>query len=369
MLENRLRELATQSTSGPFLSLYLDTQRGDAAQGDRIRVLIKNETQRIRENLGGNGHDQEIERGIRQIETYMQNDLHPETRGVAIFSCPTDDIFIPLQLPVAVRPELAIGSRPHLRQLAALKRQNPRMAVALVDAKFARLFELEFGQVLNEIDLADPDVPRRHDQGGWSQANMQRHVQDHIDRHHKEVADTLTKMFDKGRFEGILLAGQERNVANFRTYLPKRVDEKVIGSLRLDIRASVDEVVSACSDLMEERRAEVLRQQLADLEAAALGNGRGALGLRRVVDAVNQRKLQHLYLRDDVNARGWRCTRCGTLGEAIPVGCPVCGEAVLTVDLVEEFVSAAELEDARIDFVPPGTALDEWQGVGATLRF
>ena len=89
MLENRLRELATQESRGPYLSLYLDTQRGDDAQKDRIRVFLKNETHRIRETLEGNGHDQEIERGIRQIESYMENDLQPDTRGVAIFACPT----------------------------------------------------------------------------------------------------------------------------------------------------------------------------------------------------------------------------------------------------------------------------------------
>ena len=95
------------------------------------------------------------------------------------------------------------------------------------DAKSARLFELEFGRILSEIDFSDPDMPRRHDQGGWSQANLQRHVQDHIDRHHQEVADMLTRLVDEGRVHDIVVSGQDRNLANFRSHLPKRVDEKV----------------------------------------------------------------------------------------------------------------------------------------------
>ena len=369
MLENRLRELANRESSGPFLSLYLDTQRGDDAQKDRIRVFLKNETQKIRENLGGNGHDAAIEKGIRQIEKWMENDLAPETRGVAIFACPTDEVFIPLELPVTVKPELSIGMRPHLRQLASLKRRNPRVALAMVDAKYARLFALEFGKILHEIDLSDPDMPRRHDQGGWSQANMQRHVQDHIDRHHKDVAEALDKMVEQGHFERVILSGQDRNLANFRNYLPKRVVEKVIGSLHLDIRSTSEEIIEASRGIVEEHQAGLLTQQLDSLVTAAASAGRGALGNAAVIDAVNQRKLQHLFVSEQASSRGWRCTSCSTIGESIPVGCPVCGEAVMTVELVEEFIAASHRADGQVDFVPLGSPLDDAQGVGALLSF
>ncbi|HVR42574.1 MAG TPA: Vms1/Ankzf1 family peptidyl-tRNA hydrolase [Thermoanaerobaculia bacterium] len=370
MLQTSLRELASHQSRGPFLSLYLETRRRDEAQKDRIRVFLKNETHRIRVNLEGNGHGREIEKGIRQIETWMENDLQPETRGVAIFSCPSEDVFIPLQLPVEVKTELAIGARPHLRQLAAIHGRNPRVALALVDAKYARLFALEFGRVLSELDLSDPDMPRRHDQGGWSQARFQRHVQDHIDRHQKEVAETLTRMVERGHFEYVILSGQERNLANFRSFLPRRVEEKVIGSLHLDIRSSEEEVAESCARLLETEQSRRLRAWLAELEQAARSGGHGALGVAAVVDACNQRRLARLFVSENALARGWRCTNCSTLGEAIPVGCPACGEAVVTVELVEEFIAAAQREDAAIAFVAPGESLlDDAQGVGALLRF
>ncbi|HSN68482.1 MAG TPA: Vms1/Ankzf1 family peptidyl-tRNA hydrolase [Thermoanaerobaculia bacterium] len=370
MLENRLRELATRESKGPFLSLYLDTQRADESQRDRVRVFLKNETHRIRENLGGNGHDSEIERGIRQIESYMENDLQPETRGVAIFSCPTENVFIPLQLPVAVRPELTIGARPHLRQLAALRKQHPRVVLAMIDAKSARLFTLEFGKILSELDLTDPEMPRRHDQGGWSQANMQRHVQDHIDRHHKEVADIVARMVERNQYEYIILSGQERNLANFRGQLPKKVEEKIIGSLRLDIRSSEDEALSACRTIIEAQQLLELRHRIGELEEAARSAGRGAIGVGAVCDAVNQRRLLRLFVMEGASARGWRCSSCGTLGEAIPVGCPICGESVVTIELVDEFIAAAHRADAEVDFVFGGSPLlEEGNGVGALLRF
>lgn len=370
MLERNLRELAARESTGPFLSLYLDTRRGDVAQKDRIRVLLKNEKQKIRESLEGNGQDEALEKGIRQIESWIENDLQPATRGVAIFSCPSDQVFIPLELPVAVEPELSIGSRPHLRQLEAIRRRNPDVALAIVDGKFARLFQVQFGRVGGEIDLTNPDLPRRHDQGGWSQANMQRHVQDHIDRHHKEVAESLTRLVELGEFQHVIISGQERNLANFRSFLPARVEEKIIGALSFDIRSSEEELSEACRRVTEQFQNRDLQRRLVALSEAALSGGKGALGVAPVLDAANQRRLMSLFLSETFSHRGWRCKSCGTLGESIPVGCPACGEGVETVELADELISAAELEDATVDMVPAGhTVLEDSQGVGALLRY
>jgi len=370
MIEQQIQELsAVKGTSGPFLTLYMETDRHDESQRDRIRVFMKHERQQIRHALEGNGHDDQIEKGIRQIEQYVENSLQPQTRGVAIFACPSENFFVPIQLPVPVRPQLLIGTRPQLRQLTELREMYPPIGVALIDGKYARLFELEFGQILYEMDLEQTDMPRRHDQGGWSQANMQRHLQEHINRHHKEVAEILTKMVDQNRVRCVIISGQERNLANFRGFLPKRVDEKIVGTLQLDLRASVNDIVTSCQQVIHDRRASQLRERLEEVDEAAHKKGRGALGFPEVLDAANQRRLEQLYIGPEASRTGWRCTSCGLLGEKISLGCPSCGNPVFTVDLVEELITAAQEESAKVEFAPAGTILDHHEGVGAYLRF
>ncbi len=371
MIATMIRELASRGdTKEPFLSLYIDTNRNDESQRDRIRLFLKHESQRIRESLGGNGKDAAaLEQGIRQITDYVENSLEPETRGVVIFTCPGNDLFIPLQLPAAVTPELVIGSRPQLRQLIQLRETYPPVAVALVDAKYARLFDLQFGRILEEIDLENPDQPRRHDQGGWSQANMQRHVQDHIDRHHKDVAEVLTRIVERGNVRSVILSGQERNLANFRAQLPKRVQDKLIGTLHLGIRSTPDEVVEACRKLIQSEESVRKAQLLGSVEEFAQKNGRGALGLEAVIAAANERKLGSLFLSAAAAARGWKCRSCGILGLSVPLGCPACASGIVTVDLVEELIAAAEREDATVEFLEGESLLDRYQGIGALLRF
>lgn len=364
MIESHIKQLASRPDSqGPFVTLYIDTARVDEAHKDRIRLFVKHETQNLRETIGekGNGLDQ----AIRQIESYVENSLEPDTRGLAIFTAPHEEFFASLQLPVAVRPQLTIGSRPHLRQLAELRQTYPTAALAMIDAKSARLFVLGFGRILDEIDLENPEVPKKHDQGGWSQANLQRHTEEVIDRHHQKVADVLVKLFDQGGFNGgVILSGQERNVANFRGFLPKRVGDTVIGTLHLDIRTPTPEVTEACNELIREST----RRRTAD-KVRVLESGKEALGFAKVVAALNERKVSHLFVSRQASGRGWKCTGCAILGVEVPLGCPACGEAVRACDLVEAMISRAEIEHAEVETVDTETILDRYDGVGAVLRF
>lgn len=369
MLENQLRKLASRPESKhPFLTLYIDTNRSDESQRDRLRLFLKNETQKLRDALHDDGIDS-VERGLKQIESYLENELDASTRGVAIFACPQDDVFEPLQLPIPVRQELAVGTRPRLRQLTELWKSFPRVAVVMVDGKYARLFMLQFGRILQEIDLADTSVPRKHDQGGLSQPNMQRHVQEHVDRHHKDVAETLTKMVDDDGARSVIISGQERNIANFRTFLSKRVEERIIGTLHLDIRTPADEVADAAQKVVVARQTSELSTRLADLEDVAKKNGRGALGTIQVIDASNQRKIESLFVSPGARVPGWKCSACQTVGESIPLGCPACGEPIVSIELIEEFIAAAHRDGGSVDFVPEPSMLDQYDGVGAILRF
>ena len=371
MITEQIRDLATRSDSvGPFLSFYIDTNRQSEGDRERIRVSLKDEIRKIREAVAStDGQDDGFGRALKSIEDYMERSLSPAARGVVFFVCPAEGFFRAVELPFTVRTEARVNSRPYLKPLTLLRQENPSALIVLVDAKSARLFALEFGQVLYELDLENPDLPRRHDQGGWSQANLQRHVQDHIDRHHKEVAEVLARRVDGGTFTGVVLCGQERNVANFRTFLPKRVDESVLGTLHLDIRATAEEVISACRGLLWAHREGVLAGRLRTLEEATRKNGPGALGLDRVIDAVNERRLMQLFLRRNLEATGWMCNDCGMIGQAVPLGCPACGGTVSTVDLVEHLMSAAHRESASVNIVSDPSLLEKYGGVGALLRF
>lgn len=370
MISDQIRKLAAQEGGDEaFISFYLDTTRGDEAQEDRLRLFLKDELKRVRDELSVNGHKREVERATLQVEEYVAKSLDPSTRGLAIFSCPAKDFFVPIELPVPLTPLVSIGTRPHLKPLAQLRQEYPPAAVVMVDAKYARIFELAFGRILYEIDLENPETPRMHDQGGWSQANMQRHVRDHIDRHQKEVAEVLAKMIDSERFPCVIISGQERNLANFRGFLPKRVEDRVIGTLHLDIKSDLADITEACLGLIRKHQVRTRGERLVSLEEAGRKKERGALGPEPVTAAANMRSILHLFLHTDAVLAGWQCTGCRTIGHQVPLSCPACGKPVRSVDLGEELIAAAETEGATVELVPGPSTLLNYEGVGALLRF
>jgi len=369
-IHEQIRQLASRPESkGPFLTLYLDTNRGDATQNERIRIMMKQKIDSVRDSIDLNGQSEAIEQGIREIERFLEEDLLPGTRGVAIFADPLEGFFEPIELNVPVEPDLHIGSQPHIRHLTELRELHPHVLVAIVDSKSSRLLEIEFGTVVERIEMDDPDPPRSTDQGGWSQGNIQRHSQDHRNHLHKDAAELLSKLFDKRHGVDVIVAGQDHNCANFRGHLPKRVDERVLGTRHLDLRTGEDNIVRSSEELARTARRDRLEQRLEELESASRKNDRGAVGFARVVDAVNQRKVEELLLASGANGRGWKCTSCGLIGESVPLGCPACGEKIRSIDLVEQFIAAAHQERADIGFVSSGTVLENYSGVGAFLRF
>src|SRR3990170_362640 len=103
----------------------------------------------------------------------------------------------------------------------------------MVETDSARLFEISLEGLIAESSI-ESYVPGRHDQGGWAQMRYQRHIKDHMDKHQKEVAVQLTELFDTGKWKRIVLIGQDRTIASFKTFLPERVKHQITDTFSMD---------------------------------------------------------------------------------------------------------------------------------------
>src|SRR4029078_12158582 len=83
-----------------------------------------------------------------------------------------------------------------------------RYAVAVVDKRHARLFTVFAGQIEESLKFQD-FVLSHHDQGGWSQANYQRHHEAHVFRHLKRVAEYLTDLYRRRELHRLIVAEPE----------------------------------------------------------------------------------------------------------------------------------------------------------------
>src|SRR5205823_3714854 len=127
------------------------------------------------------------------------------TRGVAVFSSSGAGLWEEVRLPRPVMDRADLAERPHLVPLEAMAEVYECFCTVLVDREKARLFLSRMGRIREQSEVLD-EVPNRHDQGGWSQARFQRHVDDHVVRHLKHVGELLFRLFEREGFDHLILA-------------------------------------------------------------------------------------------------------------------------------------------------------------------
>jgi len=151
---------------------------------------------------------------------------------------------------------VVIASRPYIEPLieAALQR---RWLVALVRKRTARFLTGD-GEQFEEQEQLKDRVHGYELQGGGSQDNYQRSVEDDAEHHFQRVAELLGERWRAERFDRLALGGTAEEVA--------RLEPKLDGETRtglLDMRVSVEvehatpeQVADAMRELVEEDAAQ-----------------------------------------------------------------------------------------------------------------
>jgi peptide chain release factor subunit 1 len=244
-MRSEIKKLARlEQTPFPFLSLYLNTKWDDEQQRERIRLFTKNQLKRTYDQFKDREDWQDtFIKDQQQIERYVEGLVrrvyNEEMNGIAIFSCSGAGTFLTYPSIISFQNECFISDLPILRPFVRLSTQYQNTLVVMVDTDSARLFEVSLEGLMAESSI-ESYVPGRHDQGGWAQMRYQRHIKDHMDKHHKEVAEQLTELFDSGKWKRVVLIGQDRILANFKVFLPERVKQQISDSFSMetDFRAA-----------------------------------------------------------------------------------------------------------------------------------
>jgi peptide chain release factor subunit 1 len=379
-MRNEIKKLARlEEAPYPFFSLYLNTRWDDEQQRERIRLFTKNQLKKASDPF----RDREDWRNAlikdqQQIERYVEGLVrriyNEEMNGMAIFSCSGSGTFLTYPSIISFENECFISDVPILRPLVQLSSQYHNTLVVMVDTDSARLFEVSLEGLMAESSIENY-VPGRHDQGGWAQMRYQRHIKDHMNRHHKEVAEQLTELFDTGIWKRIVLIGQDRILANFKVFLPERVKQQYMDSFSMDFSEERSKVLRRVFERLLQNEKDEVNHQIQALKERTPRGGLATFGLNRTLEALNTGQVHTLYFLISFTLPGGKCHRCGSLVLTHPAGpsssarCPLCKGEVVTVDLGEEMMRSVLCQDGEVKWVEENDVLKEHEGVGASLRF
>ena len=369
--DDRIRSLAAHRGSPVVTSCYLDVDgRRHPRHVDyeqQLDHLIRQARERMTrlEPLAA----QSVEGDLGRISTWVKGGFdRSHVRGLAFFSCSAQGFFEVIESPRPVRNEIVVDESPHVRQLEALAQEYDRFAVVLVDRQRARLFRFEMGELTECTEVFDA-VPRRHDQGGRSAANIQRHTDELAHKHLKHAAEVTFEEVGANSVDHIILGGPHEVVTEFEALLHPYLKERVRSRLSIMVTASPEEVRHAALGV-EGEIARAAEEVMVDRLRNQVGAGNGGVaGLESTLRALVERRVDTLLVSDGYEAPGWRCPSCRWLavkGRA----CPVCGTSMLLVeDVVEQAVEEALANKCRVEVVRESADLDVLGRIGALLRF
>jgi peptide chain release factor subunit 1 len=368
-----LRDLAGfRAAKGIAVSFYLDLDPStsptpwDAAA--RVHALLNDAAKQLDRGELTREQRQGLKADFDHIQHYVEDELVRDgAHGLAVFTSELDNLWRPLALTESVPDAVKVESVLFLTPLIPLVGRGEGALVAVVGRERGELFRLRAGRLEPVVDRTE-DQPGKHDQGGWSQARYQRHIEHLVHEHLERIAEELARRV-RGRAERIVVVSTEETRATFDELLPKEVRDAIVGWTTAEAHAGPAELLAAATPVLEAWRAREEDRIVERWREEAGRNGRAASGWATTLDAASDGRIELLLYRHGVQHPAWRCPSCGRLaaGEGT---CPLDGTRM---DRTEEGLDLAVhhtlSNGGTVWAVTTRPDLDPVEGIGALLRY
>ncbi|MEL6822084.1 MAG: hypothetical protein AAFP70_10005 [Calditrichota bacterium] len=374
-LQNIVKNLADVQPNGrPFVSLYLNLETDAVSRKESERFLTERYQRLIKSDAQSLPIGKEANMIWRHIENYLAEDLNEGTRGVAIFArfqAEGDLSFHAHEFAMPFENKLVIDSVPHIFPLVYLLDVSYHYLVLISDSEKAKVFEIRFGQI-EDVELISDAETEKSFRGEWTQLHYQNWKNDKVKRFVKSKIDIVEKLMIERDIKHLIMAGDERIVSEIKSQLSHSLKEKVVDFSKMHIRANPELVLHKTLEEFARYERAAESDVVENLQYEVARDGLGVVGSEKVLEALNEGKVDTLLVSLDFEAPGgWRCETCGHLTMAILRNdCIKCGSKEVThVDLKDDLVRRATQIGATIETVTDNLWLDKHEGIGALLRF
>lgn len=336
-LQKHIRTLATlEETNSPVVSYYLNREPNELTN----RLLLTERGRVLRQSLWGRArHD--FEEAMHQIETYIDNELLADAKGVAIFARTGEgDFFLPLQFRVPVPNWIAVTALPNIYHLIELKDTYHRYVVMISTEENARILEVNLGSVTEELWRERPELRQRVGRE-WTKEHYQNHRQERTNQFVKEKIKILERLMLAGGHTHLILAGNPQMTARIRKALPRHLEEKLIDIVMADPNDNISDVVAVTLAQFIEQEEQESQALVDTLYREIRTSGLAVVGPEASFEALQQGRADVLVLAQDMP----------------------------NLTLREELVRLAAQSHCQVEVVKYSPVLMEFGGAGCLLRY
>jgi peptide subunit release factor 1 (eRF1) len=361
--------------AGRTLSIYLDTDQGNAANLNRGFETALQADLKLAENKFEEGSDRRnfqvcAARAIDFVSKYA-----PHARGLVLFSNTMGSLWA-RELNVPTKTEVHWNDAAYLEPLAGALNEYQRYALIVGSRSHAKIYTMMMGRLEQRYDVHAKGRVRHVKGVGmdhlYSQAGIQRKADERVHSHLLHVCELLEHLAVEAPFERLVLAGTTEVTSELFQILPKWLRSRVAGSLTLSIDAPNSDLLTAVNELEQRVERQTEFDRAVELIDAAGHKAKATVGIAATVKALNEKRVRELVFSENHTLRGGHCKVCDAVYSEATTVCEYCGTSVAAIDdLIHLAAARALLDGARIAQVRNEAAahLNVSGGVGAFLRY
>ncbi|HXZ58104.1 MAG TPA: Vms1/Ankzf1 family peptidyl-tRNA hydrolase [Gaiellaceae bacterium] len=371
-----LRDLATfRAEQGCAISLYLDLDPSESPTAEAVdtrsnalldavgRWESANQAKLTRRQREG------LRADLDRLRAFFEDDFSREgSHGFAVFCDGLDGAWHTLALSDRVPDRSLVDFEFYLAPLVPLVGRDDGVLVAFVGRERGDLYRLRAGRLEETVEQHD-DTPGRHDQGGWSQARYQRHIDKLVQDHLRDVAGLIDRQVRRLRGARVVLVASEETRAELEEELSHEVRSALIGWTSADAHAGTSELYEVVEPVVERWREEQEGELAERWQEAAGRNGRAAAGWPQTLEAASDGRVEVLLYEEGADRHAWGCPKCGRLS-ADPGPCPLDGVEMEENDHgLDLAVHRTLANGGKVSALRFRHDLEPVEGIGALLRY
>jgi hypothetical protein len=213
-----LAELARRP--GPFLSVFLNTERNEADAAQRSVARWKT----VRHDLPRKVVPEAILVRIAEIV----HEAHFEGESLAVIADAKEILHVEHGPSLRRNDEAMWSAIPRLLPIIRWRQSEPTYIVVMTDRTGADILGFRRGSPELHAEVkGEHNEIRKVQAGGWSQRRYQQRAEDSWEQNAEQVAERVTRLVDQIKPVFVAVAGDVRAVALLRESLPDRVVELV----------------------------------------------------------------------------------------------------------------------------------------------
>lgn len=371
-----IRQLAQfESPKASAITFYFQPQTPQDKSHRQEAILVKDLVRETLRRAERNGNNPALREDLQRILQIAEGLHGNHSRGKAIFACRGLGVWRELDVPPRLgQSQITVNSRFHLKPLVAAHTAIPRACIAVFDRKKSRIFELVEDSLVQKPDLEFgplPKVGKSDGYSGYDAGHRERHIENEVTGHFKLFAESLHLLMNRDKWETLVIGCRDEAWAALEPLLHTYVKQRLVGRFLIDpIAATPEEVREYAARIIDKHRVQEQQDLLREAIGQSQRNGRGAVGLRHVLNALERQEVQILLVSRDFKSEAVECTNCGHLDTRMVSNCAVCGQNTRELsDVSDALVDLALRNGAEIRFIDNDPELEKAGRVSALLRF